>query len=108
MRVDLRDGQWAEVREHISHGAAKAILRANEDTDIWEFMTDLTRGYVKAWDIKDPDGQPIGVDDPQAVDKMPQDIVQALFRDTLRPLWRQEMDLAPTPPSSDGSESEPR
>ena len=58
MRIDLRDGQWAEVRDVISHGAAKAVVRASRLDDL-ELMNATTMAYVKAWDVKDPDGLPV-------------------------------------------------
>jgi hypothetical protein len=101
MRIELRDGQWADVRERVSHGSAKRIMRSAEG-DIYDFQTELTRAYATAWNILDEDGAAIPIDAPDAVDRMPHDIVRALFK-AIRPLWRELNDMSPTPPSSDDS-----
>ena len=99
MRIDLPDGQWAELRDRITHGAAKAVVRATRQDDL-ETMAAVTRAYVKAWEVRDPDGVPIGVDAPDAFDRLPSDVAQDIYEKVLL-LWKAARDTSPTPPSSD-------
>lgn len=99
MRIDLRDGQWAEIRDVISHGAAKAVVRASRADDL-ELMNATTMAYVKAWDVKDPDGLPVPFDAPDAFDRLPSDVAQAIYEQVLL-RWKAARDTSPTPPSSD-------
>ena len=83
-RIELRDGQWAELREHITHGADKRIKRAyvagrREDADVFEAQTAVVREFTKSWNILDPDGAAIPLDAADAFDRMPDDIVDVLF-----------------------------
>lgn len=79
MRIELRDGQWAELREHPSHGQVnivrRALLRAGEDL---EAAVDVALAYVSAyviaWSVHNGEGDvPLS----SAVDA-PDDIVQAI------------------------------
>jgi hypothetical protein len=91
MRVELRDGQWADLRERISHGQDKEIKRAyvhGTDGDVFEAQTVMVRHFAKAWHILDIDGAAIPLDDPAAVDRMPDDIVDDPVRHGDRSLQR--------------------
>lgn len=105
MRVDLRDGQWADLRERITHGQAKALKVAlrrarAEDEAAVEFDTALVRTFLRSWSVNDVDGNPITV---EQVDSAPEDIVDDLVQAAI-PLWTgATVPNAPTPTSSDGS-----
>lgn len=99
MRVPLRDGMWAELRERISHGAVKSVIRATAVDDL-ELMSAITTAYVSGWNVRDTDGQEIPFDAPDAFDRLTEDVAQALFAEVL-PLWKGRRDTSPTPPSSD-------
>lgn len=106
MRVELRDGQWADLRERITHGQDKELKRAHrrgrEDPDQQpEFMTVLVRTFVRSWHVLDPDGQAIPLDEPDAIDRAPDDIVDALFGPAWTAWTGATIPEAPTPPSSD-------
>jgi hypothetical protein len=83
MRIDLRDGQWAEFRDGITHGQDKEVKRAyiarrNDPEAAVEIATVLIRVFVKDWYVKDVDGQPIPTDAADAIDRMPDDIADIL------------------------------
>jgi hypothetical protein len=110
MRVELRDGQWAELREHITHAQDKEIRRAqmrsrrDPETAVGDGDTAALRVFVQSWNVLDVNGDPIPITDPDAIDRMPADLadivaveVDALYHPVTVP-------NAPTPPSSaDGS-----
>jgi hypothetical protein len=105
MRIELRDGQWAELRERINHGTDKDLRRAfrvgqEERVKALDFETLVVRSFVRDWYVKDPDGGVIALDDDDAIDRAPDDII-----DKLVPLayevWTGVKIPTPTPPSSD-------
>jgi hypothetical protein len=84
MRVELRDGQWADLRDHITHAVDKTIkvarLKAkSQDADAFDWQTILVRAFVRDWSVKDPEGNPIPITDPDAVDRAPDDVIDALW-----------------------------
>lgn len=83
MRLELRDGQWADLRERISHGADKRIKIANrkgktDDAAALEIDDVLIREYVTAWNVLDVNGSAIALDDADATDRLPEDISDAI------------------------------
>ncbi len=103
MRLDLRDGQWAELRERITHGAHKriklAIRKGNEDDAAAIELDDiLIREFVTEWHIRDLAGELVPLTDADATDRIPSDIADVL--------WRAAVDLqqgATTPKSPTAS-----
>jgi hypothetical protein len=79
-RIELRDGQWADVREHITHGEDKTIKRAqwksrdNPEQFASEGDTVALKVFIRAWSVNDEAGKPIPLEDPDAIDRMPSDI----------------------------------
>ena len=108
MKVTLRDGQWAELRERITHGQDKEITKARRRMreDVEETTADVTallRAFVVTWKVNDLDGKPIAFDDSDAIDRAPSDIIDTLVGKTL-PLYAPATVPNPsTPSSSDGS-----
>lgn len=83
MRLELRDGQWADLRERISHGADKRIKIAwrrgqNDETQTLELDDVLIREFVTVWHVLDVDGQAIPLADADATDRLPEDISDAI------------------------------
>jgi hypothetical protein len=83
-RIELRDGQWAELRERITHGVDKDIKRARtkamtEAEAEFDWTTVITRAFVREWNVKDPDGNPIPITDPDAIERAPDDIIDVLW-----------------------------
>lgn len=110
-RIELRDGQWADLREHITHADDKRIkaqYRKSTDEDgdddaSDELNTLVARIYVKEWNVLDPDGSPIPLSDADAVDRAPDDIIDALIPECSK-LWKANLrPNPPTPSSSDDS-----
>jgi hypothetical protein len=83
MRIELRDGQWAELRERITHGTDKELKRAiqrGKDDPPERFTVDtvLVRAFTRTWHVLDPDGAVILLADADAIDRAPDDIVDKL------------------------------
>ena len=79
MRVELRDGQWAELRERINHGTdkelKKLVLRTTGDESVGlDLDTAVVRAFVTAWHVLDPDGSVIPLGDADAIERAPDDI----------------------------------
>lgn len=108
MRIDLRDGQWADLRERITHATDKEIRNARtvsfkNDGQAFDWTTTLVRAFVRDWHVQDPDGVPIPIADADAIDRAPDDIVDVLF-EAAAAAWIGATDPNPsTPPSSDDS-----
>lgn len=99
MRLDLRDGQWAELRERISHAADKDIKRAyvalrGDPAAVVDIATLYVRTFVSAWSVRDIDGQTIPLDEPNAADRLPDDIADALSERALM-LYKTSTDPGP-------------
>jgi len=63
-RIELRDGQWADLRERISHAQDKDIKRAkirveSQPETLVDWATVIVRAFVREWRVNDPDGNPI-------------------------------------------------
>lgn len=107
-RIELRDGQWADLRERISHAQDKDIrraqwrARANPETDAGAGDTAALRVFISAWSVKDPDDKPIALEDADAIDRMPSDVADAIALE-VNALYHPAATVpnAPTPPSSD-------
>jgi len=108
MKVTLRDGQWAELRERITHGQDKEISKARRKVrdDVDESGADidaLLLAFVVTWKVNDLDGKPIAFDDSDAIDRAPSDIIDTLVG-AIIPLYAPAtVPNPPTPSSSDGS-----
>ena len=90
-RIELRDGQWADLRERITHGVDKDIKRSrtkslNEPEEAFDWTTVITRAFVRDWNVKDPDGNPIPITDPDAIERAPDDIIDQLYPEAAQ-LW---------------------
>lgn len=101
MRLELRDGQWAELRERISHGADKRIkiARRSRDTVAEELEIDdvLVREFVTAWHVLDVDGQAIPLDAADRTDRLPEDISDAIATKAVELYTGVTVPNAPTP-----------
>lgn len=104
-RIELRDGQWADLRERINHGTDKELKRAvirsrTEAEAAFDANTFLVRAFVRDWHVQDPDGQPIAIADTDAIDRAPDDIVDQLATAAVE-LWTgATVPNVLTPPSS--------
>jgi hypothetical protein len=82
MRIELRDGQWAELRERITHADDKVIKRVyvvrRDPEDAVEWQTTMVRVFVRDWNVSDLDGKPIPITDADAIDRAPDDIIDTL------------------------------
>ena len=111
MRIDLRDGQWAELRDRISHAEDKQIMRSrrkvrDDPETVGETETIALRIFVRAWSVNDTDGNAIPLDAPDAIDRMPSDLADELIGLILPILYpAATVPNAPTPPSSADSSS---
>jgi hypothetical protein len=114
MRVELRDGMWAELRDVISHGQDKEIRRARaafaEDPASTAGNVDTTalRVYVKAWSVQDPNGESIPLEAEDAIDRMPSDLADAVITEINKLIKENARPNRRTPPSSADSSSAKR
>ncbi len=116
-RVELRDGQWAELRERINHGLDKHIKKASlrarpafeqgdlGSDEVFDWPTTMVGAFVRTWNVRDEEtGQPIQVgafDDPTWVNQAPEDIIDVLFTAATAAWTRATVPNGATPPSSD-------
>lgn len=106
MRLELRDGQWAVLRERITHAEDKRLKRVyragKDDPEVaFDIDTVLVRVYVTAWEVRDLDGALIPLGDENAQDRAPDDIINDLSVAAAE-LWAGvSIPQAPTPNSSD-------
>lgn len=80
MRLELADGQWAELRERLTYGQAHGVRaayfaiesnpQAKADLDIA-----LVRAYISNWHVLDVNGQAVSLDTPE---QAPDDVIQAI------------------------------
>lgn len=108
MRVELRDGQWAELRERITHGQDNDIRRARqlglEGAVDWADV--LVATFVESWHVLDLDGQAIPWEGVSSLARAPDDAVDALWEPVTK-LYKASTDPnPPTPPSSPEEPSE--
>jgi hypothetical protein len=111
MRIDLRDGMWAELHEHLTHAEDKRIkaqYRKSLDTEGDDSEGDalntlVVRIYTKAWHVLDRDGNAIPLSDEDAIDRAPDDVIDTLVPECSK-LWKAHLaPKEPTPSSSDDS-----
>ena len=105
MRIDLPDGQWAELRERITHAEDKQIKRARRKArdnpeETWDDLTVALRVFVTAWNVRDLDGQPIDLSAADAMDRCPMDIADILAEPIITLYSGATVPNEPTPPSS--------
>ena len=94
MKLDLPDGQWAELRERLTYGQAKVVKRAyvaiqqRDDDALVDLDLALLKGYVTNWDVKNIDGTPATLD---AIDNVPDDVIQLIAK-RAADLWNSKAD----------------
>ena len=111
MRVELRDGQWAELRERITHGQDKEIRRARVHTRLnleeaaADDITVALRIFIRDWHVLDPEGNPIVLTDADAIERMPADLADELIG-IVTPLYAGPATV-PNPSTPDSSADSP-
>ena len=106
MRVELRDGQWVELREHITHATDKQIKTArakglSDPATAFDWTTVMVRAFVREWSVNDPDGAAIPLADADAIDRAPDDIIDVLFEKAASAWIGATIPNPSTPPLSD-------
>lgn len=79
-KLQLNDGQWAELRDWLTHGEEKAVLRtwaaaSKNLEEAPEIDTALVRAYLMAWNVKGRDGRELPV---EQIDDAPGNIVATI------------------------------
>jgi len=97
MRVELPDGQWVDLREELTHGQFKRLMRAQirretEPEAGPDVLTEFVAVYASAWLVRAPDGSnidlPADLDARLAIiDAMPATVV-ATVADKAIDIWR--------------------
>ena len=83
MRLELPDGQWAELRERLTHGQATRIraasIRAKADPGAGaDLPTAFMEAFVSSWHVLDFDGHAVSLETPEnAPDEIMVDICAA-------------------------------
>ena len=62
-RLDLPDGQWADLLVKPKHEDYVAIMQSAEGESGVEWLLTLGRRFCKAWLVRGEDGTPLAVDD---------------------------------------------
>jgi hypothetical protein len=88
-RLELPDGQWAELRDWLTHGEEKGVLRAwatatKNLEEAPEVDTALLRAYVAEWHVKGRDGHELSLD---RLEDAPGSIVALIVAEAL-PRWQ--------------------
>lgn len=109
MRVELRDGQWAELRERLSHGDRKRLIKAyraasGDDAATLDCQTLIVALHLRTFHVLDVDGEAIPTDGDreEAVLRFPADIADTLLGEASDVFAENRDPNPPTPPSSDG------
>lgn len=100
MRLELRDGQWADLRERLTYEQAKGVRVASlaiksDRTALADFDLALVRAYVSAWHVIGITGEAVPLDTPETA---PDDIIQPIATAALD-IWNGQPDPKGTPPS---------
>ena len=110
MRVDLPDGQWAELREELTHGQTKrlqrSLIRASKDPAEAgpDIDTEFVAVYVAAWSLLGVGEVPNDLDARlPVIDGLPQPIVAELALEAAR-LWRGRADPNASTASSESGQ----
>jgi hypothetical protein len=105
MRVDLRDGMWAELREEPSHAQVnlirRALLRATDESEAAaDVAAAYIAAYVSAWSVRTKSGLEIPLE--RAVDA-PDDIIERVASEAAQ-LYAGKPDPKGSPAPSEPSE----
>lgn len=107
-RIDLGDGQWADLRPWLTHGEKKRVQRAwlavaNDLENSPDVDTALVAAYVEAWHVIGRDGQPVPV---ERIEDAPADALDRLVP-ILSEKWKGRADPNAIGSSSSSSPLEP-
>lgn len=98
VRVDLPDGQWAELREELTHGQTKRLQRAllaariHPATAGPDIDTEFAAVYLTAWSVRGAADVPADVDARVALlEDLPDRIVKAIA-EAAADLWKGRAD----------------
>ena len=98
MRVDLPDGQWAELREELTHGQTKRLQRAlyraveNPAAAGPDVDTEFVAVYVASWSLLGTGDVPADLDARlPVIDGLPASVVKALATKAAE-LWKGRAD----------------
>lgn len=105
MRLELRDGQWADLRERPTLAQANLVRAAyvaagGDSAAVVDIAAAAVAAYVSDWHVLGEDGHELGIDQ---VQDAPDDVVQAIAAEALR-IFRG----APDPKGSTAPSASPR
>ncbi len=97
IRLDLPEGQWADLRERLLYEQARTIRAVLlSDSAALDFDLTVVRAYVSNWYVLDLAGEPVPVETPE---KAPDDTLQAIARRGAD-IWNGKPDPKGTPEPS--------
>jgi hypothetical protein len=93
VRLELPDGQWAELRDALTYGQArdvrKLFLAANDDRgQLADIDGAMVRAYLLSWNVHGLDGASLGVDQ---LDDCPNATIEAI-KPVVWKLWQGKPD----------------
>lgn len=88
MRVELEDGQWAELRERLDYGPAREIRRTLIEEPAYAFDIVVVAAYVSSWHVLSVAGEAVPLDKPELA---PDDVIQPLAKAALE-VWNRKHD----------------
>ncbi len=96
-RLDLPEGQWADLRERLLYPQARSIragiLAASTDEGAVDFDLIAVRAYVSAWYVLDLAGESVPLEAPE---RAPDDVIQAIAKAAMQK-WNGTPDPKGTP-----------
>ena len=80
MRLELPDGQWADLRERLTYAQARDVRRASlsirgDDLAMADFDLVLVRAYVSGWHVLGIDGAAVPL---EGMESAPDDVIQVI------------------------------
>ena len=101
MRVELAEGQYADLRDRLTYGQARdiraAFLRIKEDPSAAaDIDLALVRGYVSEWHVLSLSGEAVPSASP---DLAPDDVIQTISLAAIA-IWQGKPDPKDTPEPS--------
>jgi len=91
-RLELPDGQWADIRTSPNHAQYRAVIAAMEDAGtgratMIEWASTVGRQMTAAWLVRDEQGKTLELDD-EGWDAAPADIVDAICTEA-QLIWKE-------------------
>lgn len=86
MRLELPDGQYADLRDRLTYDQAREVRRAFlakeiDPMSMADFDLTLVRSYVSGWNVLDREGHAVAIDG--SLGEVPDDLIQKIAQTAL-------------------------